>query len=441
MARQMQSTPVSGTFDGGLKHWYEEPVKSMLSELFPWYDYLKKNGRINRNPKVRGDYIYFNTTVKRSSAVQASGEMDLLPTIDQVDSVQGYLPYMKGFKGRIGVSHESMRYGKKGEGSFVDLVEQEFEEMMNGFKESGSVAFWGDGYGTCGLAASTSTTMMTITSTEEYDTCQPGTRWLHEGKKYLPVGAILGTYEMDATFTTPVEISSIDSDTQVTLAASRTQTTASQHLVEADTASNTSVGDVLNNTAEGYRGPMGLSAMIDDGNIYSGDYANISHSTYPRWKANALDNSGTLRALTMKLFYQCFFKTARKTGKMKPNVTCWMSPDMLLELVDLLEHFVEFKPRKMEGGFEEVDVMINGQLIKIKLDFYCPGYIFFVCDDEIDFYETIPLEIADDHGSEWIPYANQDALEARLRWNWQLGTKKRNAHGVIRDINYTVSTV
>jgi hypothetical protein len=438
MARQMQTTPFSGTFDGALKHWYEPVFKSMLTELFPWYDWLKKEKRINREPNIQGDMIYFGTTVRRSSAVGARGEMQLLPTIDQADVVQGYLDYMTGFKGRIGVSAEAMKYGRKGKGSFVDLVQQEMDEIMNAMKESASVAAWGAGDGICGRTANASggTAQNTFTSSEISTECYPGTRWLHEGKEYLPVQSTVA-YAADGTLTTGTGMLSIDSDTLATFDATVTTDAAARLWVEGETATN---GSVTVGTASSYTGPMGFLAMVDDGTFKS-SYCAISESTYPRWKANILANGGTKRALSMSLFYRAFFKTVRKAGIMKPSHTGWLNPDMLLAIVDLLEHYVEFKARKLEAGFDEVDVMVDGQIIKLKVDPYCPGYIFLIDAKEVDFYETIPLEIADEHGSEWFPIANYDGYEARVRWNWQLATKSRHAHAGIQDITYSVVTM
>jgi hypothetical protein len=133
-------------------------------------------------------------------------------------------------------------------------------------------------------------------------------------------------------------------------------------------------------------------------------------------------------------------KIARSTGRLDPRLVAFTNPDMYLELVDLLEHFVDFKPRKLEAGFDEVDIDINGQIVKIKLDFYCPGAFFFLNPNFITFAEGCPLEIADEDGV-WRRLADQDGFEARMRWICNLYTKRRNAHGRLDDLTYSIVSV
>lgn len=438
MTRRMQTTPISGSFEGALKNRYDPIMKSMVIELFPWYKWLHDEKSIDRDPDIDGDVIKFATTVKRSSAVGARGELDPLPTIDKVDVIKGEVDYMVGFKGRIGVSAEVMKYGRKGKGSFVDLVQQEMDEIISAMKEDASVAAWGPGNGICAKTANASggTAQHTFTSSELSTECYPGTRWLHEGKNYIPVQSITA-YTADGVMTGSEEISSIDSDVLATFAAAVTTDAAVRYWVQNETAINGSVGV---GTASSFRGPMGFLGIVDDGTFVS-SFEDISESTYPRWKANVLENGGTKRALSMNLFYRAFFKTVRKAGILKPSLQGWLNPDMLLAIVDLLEHYVEFKARKLEAGFEEVDVMIDGKIIKLKIDPYCPGYIFLMDAKELSLYETIPPEFADEHGSEWFPMQDKDGYEARVRWNFQLATKSRHNHAIIMDIDYDVVTM
>ncbi len=115
MARQIQSVPYGGaTYDALAQRYYEPVIREQLIEDFHEINWLNKEGRINRKPDIRGSEIYFSTTVKRSSGVGARGEMDTLPVIDQVDNVEGHLPFMRGYKGRIGISAETFKYAREG---------------------------------------------------------------------------------------------------------------------------------------------------------------------------------------------------------------------------------------------------------------------------------------------------------------------------------------
>lgn len=433
---RMQTSPYSGTFHGALKHYYDPAFKTMLRELFAWYDWLKSEKRIDRNPNIVGDKIVFGTNVKRSSGVGARGELDTLPTTDKAEVAQGEIDYLTGYKGRIAVSYEVMKQGKKGKGAFVDIVQNEIQSMIAGIKEHGSSHAWGSGNGFVARAPDHTGggTSLTLSSTETSAACYPGTRWLHEGQYYIPVTS--GTplnYTADATWTAYTEVTAINSYTGATISPARTATSTNLLLISAETATN---GSATIGTANSFVGPMGFGSMCDDGTFHS-SYCNLSESTYPKWKASVLANGGTARSLTMKLFYQAFFKVGNKSGQMKPGLVGWMNHDVYLELVDLLEHFVEFKPRELAAGFQEIDVMIKGTTVKLRLDRYCPGYIFLIDPKEVHLYETIPIEMGEEDGSEWIPLADKDGYEARVRWNWQLATTARNRHGIIMDLTHT----
>ena len=245
------------------------------------------------------------------------------------------------------------------------------------------------------------------------------------------------------------QISAITADTTLTM-ASAISATDDYHLVEhhcADTSNTAekSKGSVTLGSGSTYRGPTGLLAMCDDGNMAGATYCGISSTTYPQWKAVTNHNSAaaatSLRALTLELFYRTFFKLSRKGGTFSPDLASWMNTDMYLELVDLLEHFVEFKPRSLKPGFEEFNMMIKGVSIPIHLDHFCPGYIFFLSPKDITFAQGQAPHVAKETGSMWREVTDKDTYEAVLRWIFQIYTRNRNKHGILKDIAHTVSSI
>jgi hypothetical protein len=181
--------------------------------------------------------------------------------------------------------------------------------------------------------------------------------------------------------------------------------------------------------------------MCDDGTFVT-SYCGISETTYPSWKAVTSHNSGTALPLTLDRFYQLYFKLSRKAGTLQPEVAAWMNTDVFRELVDLLEHFLQFKPRKLDAGFDKFDVMINGTTIPIHLDHECPSYIFFLNPRYITFAEGQPPQLSRETGAIWTrDTTGKDQYEAMWRWIFQTFTANRNKHGIMKDITRTITSI
>lgn len=444
MARTLESTAYSGTFDASLKQFYDGAMQSLIPNLFPLVQWFTKEGSVKKvTPK--GSKIYFATQYKYGKGAGARAEGDFLPGADQVYSVQGSVPYKRGIKGRIQLSSEAMKFGKEGPGSFSNVMKEEMTGNMNLFKHHAAPYLWGFGNGYLARinGAVSGSTSVTVDSVEKYNEYDPGTRWLHEGLSWISIQNTT-SYAADASMTAANTVSSITADTTFT-AGTSFSATDNYFIVEhqcTDTSSSTEVtkGSVDIGTAASFRGPQGMLALVDDGTTTS-SYCGISESSYPQWKGVMSHNSGTARSLTLDLFYQLFFKMTRKAGTFSPKLTCWMNTDVYRTLVDLLEHFIEFQPRSLKPGFEEFDLMVKGVKIPIKLDHYCPTAVFFLNPKTITFAQGCAPEVAKEHGSMWRFVSDKDMYEAVTRWIFNTYTKNRNMHGILTDLDVTITSV
>ena len=448
MARTLESSAYSGTFDSALKQFYDGTMQSLIPNLFPLVQWLSKEGRV-RKVKPQGSKIYFATEYKYGKGAGARGEGDYLPGADQVYTVQGNVPYKKGIKGRIQLSSEAMKFGKEGVGAFVNVMKQEMTGNMNLFKHHAAPYLWGFGDGMLARVNGTGGATITVDSNEVYDANEPGTRWLHEGLSFISCDG-LTNYVVDSNMTAAVTVSSITSDTVFVPSASQTITN-NYYLVEhqctdiSSTTEHTKGSVTLSASGEttgagSFRGPQGMLALVDDGTTTS-SYCGISESTYPQWKGVMSHNSGTARSLTLDLFYRLFFKMTRKAGTFSPKLTCWMNTDVYRTLVDLLEHFIEFAPRSLKPGFEEFDLMVKGVKIPIRLDHYCPSHIFFLNPSKITFAQGCAPEVARETGSMWRFVSDKDMYEAVTRWIFNTYTRNRNMHGILSDLDITIASV
>jgi hypothetical protein len=85
--------------------------------------------------------------------------------------------------------------------------------------------------------------------------------------------------------------------------------------------------------------------------------------------------------------------------------------------------------------------MIHGQNLPIKVDHECPSYIFFITPQYVTFAEGQPPQIGKETGAMWRDVADQDDYEAVWRWTFNTYTRKRNAHGIIKDLTTTITSI
>lgn len=451
MARTLQSTPYVGTsttFDNMLSVQLDKRLGELIPNMVPVLKWLKSEKRIQSLKNPSGNYVEFGVELRPSSGFGPHGEGDTLRDADQVDTVKGKVYWRKGIAGRIELTSDALNFGRASPQNLADVYKQEYRQALNVCRLHAIPGIWGDGTGLLAKlnGGVTSDTTVTVdgTSAEKYNAIFPGTRWLFDGMKVISVDGSGPTinYDADTSMTAAVEISSVDSYTQFTV-ASNISATDNFHIVEhhcSDTSSSTekAKGSVTIGIENSYRGPHGFLAMCDDGTRTS-SYLEIDDSTYPQWKANIDHNSGTLRALSTKLFYKMFFKLTRKSNTFTPDLVCWMNPDVHINLVELLEPFVEFKPRQLDAGYKEFDVMINSVQIPIKLDHGCAGGIFMLSPRYITFLEALPLQVwkVGAQGDGWRDVSDKLNVQMKFVWRFQIYTTARNRHGLITDLNYT----
>jgi hypothetical protein len=445
-------TPVSGSFDAVFKEFYSGTLGSLIPNLFPLLKWLKSEGRI-RKPKPQGKYIVFSVEDKDGSNVGARGEYRAFPTADSVTSVQGKVPYLRGIKGRIALSFESMKFGKEGAGSFVDVLKQETNGLIRQAQTLMSSYLWGNGDGVLAKipASQDFAAAITVTSSEVADSAgglliYPGTRWCARGLKILPVQAPASNYAADGggECTASTEIDLISSDTSLTSADDIGATAAAVRvLVEHQTADNTSdttSGSVTIGTASSFQGPQGITQMLSTPS--GGSYCNIANGTYANWAPVHSHNSGTVRAFSMDLLYRLFGKMQRNMGMLNPKGVMWTNFDVLREIEAVEDSFRRFDGRDVKPGFAEIsDIMVNGCPFPMKIDPKCPGYIAVLDPSSIVFAEGHPLGVDKTTGSAFRPISNYDVYESMYQWVCQLYTTARNKHAVLSDLSYTVASI
>jgi len=445
-------TPVGGTFHAGLKESYIGKMGSLIPNLIPLLKWLKESGQVKKH-KPNGKYIVFDVEDKDGSMVGARGEGRAVPAADSVTSVQGKIPWSRGIKGRTSISFEAMKFGKEGEGSFVDVLKQDAEGVVRQAQSLMAAYLWGLGDGVLAKipASQDFAAAITVTSSEVADSAgglvlAPGTRWLRRGMKILPVQAPGSNYAADGggECTASTKISLLSSDTSLTTDDDiGTTAAAARVLVEhqtANTGTDTTSGSVTIGTASSFQGPSGISEMLST--VSGSSYCNIAVGTYAAWAPQHSHNSGTVRAYSDDLLYRLFGKMQRYQGSLNPKGAMWMNFDMLREMEACSDSFKRYSGREVKPGFASLeDFAVNGVSFPIKIDPMCPGYIAILDPSAIIFSEAHPLAANRTTGNEFINVSGYSVFETIYDWICQLFTTARNKHGVLSDLSYTVASV
>jgi len=445
MVRKLQTVTAGGgygldaSFDADLKITFDKGVQEQYPMWFPLLDWLKKAGQFEKagaGGKTSGKWMEFLTEMRRGSNAKAAGENATLPPVDSAQYVAGKVDYMRGFQGRFSLTAAAIAFGK-GPGAYADVFKQESRNCQNVITSLGAVAFWGAGTGIVAkVNGNQAAAAITLLSSELYNLCYPGTRWLFEGQflscitSTTPVAKLAG-WDEDGVDNRVV---SIDSNTVATMSANGGGLDTNLLYNQDDLA-------VGSTGYESYQGPEGVLAMIDG--TMKPIYCGINSANYPQWKGVESHASGIVRPQTTQLLYNFYFKLGRKVGSVKmKGLRAWTNPDVYQDLGQLMEPQVDFAPRKLEAGFEEMDLVINGARIPISLDYQAPSYWHFLDPKRMHFIDARPLGlVADKDGNVMVREANKLNWEVAFWWACNMYAKRRNCFGIIKDLDVTISTV
>lgn len=226
----------------------------------------------------------------------------------------------------------------------VPILTDDINALITTFEKDINRQWFGDGTGQLCLASSgaSSTTLLVDT---------PGTEFLIEGQ-YIEIGS-----------SGSVRIASVDSDTQVTLASSKTW----------------SNNDVV--TKENDAEMMGLKGIIDDGDFVS-TFQGLARSSNPWLNAHTDDSSGVLTEAGMITQFNNARKFSQKfDAKGNPNnkLVAFMGQTLFEKYGSLLTSMKRTQGLKevLSGGWQGLEFM-GGQAAVI-LEYDCPeGFVFFV---------------------------------------------------------------
>lgn len=362
--------------------------------------------------KVGGKYVRFAIRTGRNHGMGARSENEALPTPRTQTYETGQLNLSYQYGG-INLTGQVFELAETDPQVFASELQNEITGLKEGLAKDANRQVYGTTIGKLATANAVGTTTTFVCSDAE--------------AIYLEPGMVVDTYtSADALKNSGSVITNLTSaggTTTVTFSPAATATASGDYMVRDDARAREIVGfrDIISDT----------------GTLYG-----INGATVPLWRATVASNSGTLRALSEGLMIRMADDIQKVAGKQPTVIFCSQgvrrSYFNLLSQLRRVTNTVEFT-----GGFKGLAFTTDNGDIPVVHDVDCTqNRMYFVNEKEIKLYQAGDWSWMNRDGSMWqrilgtsggaVTYF--DAYIAYLYKYWQLGTHRRNAHGMITDL-------
>lgn len=383
-----------------LKEIYEPRIREQLQ------NWLKTSKRIEQTSEgvtseVGGKYVVFPIHTKRNHGIGARLEMEQLPTAEN----QGYsraqvlLSYQYG---SIRLSGQSMELAQSNFQAFASVLDEEVNGVQRDLAKDFNRQIYGTSVGAL-MTVSGANTGAVVPSTNT---------------QYMEVGMKVDIYDSTGvTLKTPVggvKVNLVTKNVSITLAsAPGTATVAGDIVVRQGSINREIIGfmQIVNNT------PL----------------LNIDPAVEPLWQSVLNGNGGTNRALSESLMIKMVDDVYTNGGNTTAIFTTLGVRRSYFNLLVQQRRYCDTKD--FEGGFKGLAFTTDNGEIPVIADVDCqPNRMYFMNEKELKIYRESDWSFMDRDGSKWQRVIGFDAYDATLYKYCQLGTHRRNSHGLVSDI-------
>lgn len=356
-----------------------------------------------------GKYVVFPLHTSRNSGVGARNEGEVLPNAGKQGTARAQLN-LKYQYGGIELNGQTFELATKDYQSFADAMEMEVSGIKEDLTKDRNRQYFGNGNGRIATVVSVAGQVITL------DTVQ---------------------HVQD------------DELVDIQVGATSTIRQAAIRITTADANANTATvvgtltgvvaGDILVRAGSFGREWTGLSAIIDDTSTLYG----INPATQRIWKAEKNTQGGTSTALSEATFMRMADRIRRNGAKPTAILTTLGVQRAYWLLLTQQRRFTDTK--EFKGGYTglEFNAGSSGSLPMIA-DIDAPASTaYFVNEKQIQLYRPHEFKFMDRDGSMWKQKVDAsgryDAYVATLYEYSELGTRRRNSHGVVTNITEDIS--
>lgn len=401
------------TVDGILKEVYESQLQDQLQSETITIRRIEKTSE-GVTSEVGGKYVTFPIRTKRNHGIGARNESEALPAAQ----TQGYAPARVKLTyqyGTIELTGQTFELADKNFQAFAGALQQEMDGIKQGLAKDTNRQMYGTATGKLATANAVGLVTTFVCSNAE--------------AIYLEVGMVVDVYTNADVLRTPagVTISNIQKDTP---AAGTTTVTIGT--LGATTAS----GDYMVRNGNLGKEIIGFRQIVSNaGLVYNVDPATVSV-----WKSE-VDDPGALRALSEGLMINMSDRIRTNGGK---TTVIFTSLGVRRSYFNLLVQQRRYtNTQKFEGGFDGLAFTTDTGEIPVVADYDCPqNTMFFLNEKELKLYQAGDWSWMNRDGSNWQRQLGVtagvtnffDAYTATLYKYFNLGTHRRNTHGIMKNI-------
>jgi hypothetical protein len=402
------------TADQILKEVYEPRVRDQLQSEVITISRIQKTSEGVEQDAVGGRYVRFAVRVQRNHGIGSRNEMEALPNPRTQDYRSSQLKLSYGY-GAIQLSGQAFELAESNAQAFASVLDQEMEGIKEGLRKETNRQCYGTTTGIIAVAtgAGSTTTMVTTNA------------------QYVEIGMFVDLY--NATDTNSVNVLA-NANVQI---SDVTTTAGVTTITFATTVTSTTTGFFITRTGSRGKEPVGFEQMVaglTNTNVLgtgTGALYGITHST---WTGNMDSTPGAIsegRMINM-------IDSIRQRGGRTTVGFC--SLGVRRAYANLLEQQRRYvNTTEFTGGFKGLAFTTDYGEVPIVADFDCqPGRLYFLNEKEIKIYQNADWSFMNRDGSNWQRFIDSageyDAYRARLYKYWQIGTHRRNTHGMMTSI-------
>ncbi len=397
-----------------LKEVYEPRVRDQLqSEVVTISRIVKTSEGVETN-SIGGKYVRFGVRVQRNHGIGSRNEMEALPSPKTQSYRDANLSLSYGY-GAIQLSGQSFELADSNEQAFATVLDQEVEGMREGLRKETNRQCYGTSTGILAVATGAGSTTTFVTTNAQY----------------LEIGMFVDYYDVTDTNSVNVLVNANVQISDITSAAGVYTVTFGS----AVTATGT--GDFLTRTGSRSKEPVGFEQIVagltNTNALGTGTGAlyNITHSV---WTGNMDSTAGAISEGRMINLIDLIRTRGGRT------TVGFCSLGVRRAYANLLEQQRRFvNTTEFTGGFKGISFTTDYGEIPIVADFDCqPGRLYFLNEKEIKIYQNADWAWMNRDGNMWQRLIDSsgeyDAYRARMFKYWQIGTHRRNSHGMMTGI-------
>ena len=454
------TTATLSSYDEVLKTFYLPAIQDQLNHSTIISDLIDVN-----EEDVSGKDAKIEMKYGKSTGIGARGDGEVLPAANYQKYKQATVPMQYNY-GRIQISGIAIAATRDERGAYAKVLDSEIQGIVTDLKDDINRQLWGAGHGLLARWRDGATTAITLQKKYRGNSAGGDGFGSTFGAKYMDVAdpltpvvatissATTGTYVVDATDIAPTAIARTvaDYDT-LTCTNAAVSEAAGTFYVRFNNAVASLGADSLD-AGVNRKEMMGLRGIVTDTDLddisfnngtYTGLTVNdplqgIAVATYDWFKANVdAHSSGRYagqRALTLNLMDKMFDSVEENAGKD-------YGPDLILTTRALRREYTDLcradrryvNTMVLDGGWKAIDY--NGIPLTVDND-AIDGEIYFLSTKDLQMYRMSDYDWMNKDGAVLSRVSGYDAYEAILFRYAELGCKRRNSHGVICDLSYTL---